>query len=275
MKIKKIIKSTQVFEGAGVKLNRVFGFQEVPLFDPFLLLDHFKSDHPQDYLRGFPWHPHRGIETVTYMLKGEIEHADSLGNLGIIQSGDVQWMTAGSGIIHQEMPQQGLGINGFQLWVNLAAKDKMTAPKYREILSKDIPEISHENYNLKVISGKFNETTGAVDDVNTDPQYFDVSLKPNTNFKYQKKEDYCLFLYHYEGVLFHNETKIPHLAAMLFEGEDELVLETKDEESKFLLISGKPIRQSIEWQGPIVMNNRKEIMLAFEEFQNGTFIKHK
>jgi len=275
MQIKQVFRSTQVYEGAGVKINRVFSFNEVPLFDPFLLLDHFKSDHPDDYLKGFPWHPHRGIETVTYMLKGEIEHGDSLGNIGIISPGDVQWMTAGSGIIHQEMPQQKNGINGFQLWVNLSAKDKMTEPKYREIKQSEIPVISEKNFTAKLIAGEFNGEKGAVTDVNTDPQYFDIELNTNDYFEYTIKKGYVLFLYLYQGILFHSETEILEGSAVLFENGDCLKVTSKKEKAHFLLISGKPIKQSIEWHGPIVMNNRQEIVKAFEEYQNGTFIKHK
>lgn len=275
MQIKKICRAQPVFEGAGVKLNRIFSSNEVPLFDPFLLLDHFKSDNPEDYLKGFPWHPHRGIETVTYMKNGEIEHSDSLGNVGIIYPGDVQWMTAASGIIHQEMPQKSNGINGFQLWVNLSASDKMTEPKYREIKKESIPSVVKGKAEIKLISGEFEGKKGVVTDVNTDPQYFDVSLQENSEFEYKIKSDYCIFIYLYEGKLMHNETELIEMSAILFENGDTLKLSTKSETANFLLISGKPIKQSIEWHGPIVMNNRQEIMQAFEEYQNGTFIKHK
>jgi quercetin 2,3-dioxygenase len=275
MKIKSIHKSQQVFEGAGVKLNRVFGFPEIPQFDPFLLLDHFQSDNPNDYMKGFPWHPHRGIETVTYMKNGEVEHSDSLGNKGIIKAGDVQWMTAGSGIIHQEMPKVSNGINGFQLWVNLASKDKMTNPKYREISKNEIPVIQYNNAIIKLIAGEFDGQQSVVTDVKSDPQYFDIELKENSSFEYSVKDKYCLFIYLYQGKLFHNDLEIPELSAVLFENGNNLILNTKNESASFLLVSGKPIRQSVEWHGPIVMNNRQEIIQAFEEYQNGTFIKHK
>jgi redox-sensitive bicupin YhaK (pirin superfamily) len=193
--VKQILKSRPTMEGAGVRLKRVFGYNEVPLFDPFLLLDHFGSDNPADYVRGFPWHPHRGIETVTYMLNGEVEHCDSIGSSGVIRSGDVQWMTAGSGIIHQEMPRRYDGLmRGFQLWVNLPAKKKMIEPKYRGITKDQIPTLEKEGIRIRVIARRIDETEGPVQDLAVDVEYFDVELSAGKTLSIRRKEtEACLY----------------------------------------------------------------------------------
>lgn len=278
--IKKILTSRPTLEGAGVKLKRVFGFNQVPLFDPFLLLDHFGSDNPADYLKGFPWHPHRGIETITYMKEGKVEHKDSLGNSGTIESGDVQWMTAGSGIIHQEMPKEYEGkMMGFQLWANLPAKDKMMNPRYRDVLESQIPEITiDEKVKVKIICGKIGDKRGPVTDIVTDPEYFDVLIDKEGSFLHEVKEDHTVFAFVYEGAAYFDSQKKKLISAgeiVLFDKGNVIKIYTKDQLVKFLLVSGKPLNEPVAWYGPIVMNTEKELQIAFQEYRNGTFIKHK
>lgn len=266
-------------EGAGVRLNRAFGFYEVPLFDPFLLLDDFGSNNPDDYIRGFPWHPHRGIETITYMIAGEVQHGDSLGNRGAIGTGDVQWMTAGSGIIHEEMPRRQEGMMaGFQLWSNLPSADKMMHPRYRDIRSDAIPEVElGQSAKAKIIAGEINGVKGPVQDVVTDPEYLDVTVNPNSEFRHRVERDHTVFAYIFEGEAFFDvdRTKLCGLKNVILFGDgEEVVVTTEDEHVRFLLISGKPIREPVAWRGPIVMNTKEELQVAFEEYQNGTFIKH-
>jgi len=266
-------------DGAGVHLNRVFGNSEVPNFDPFLLLDAFGSKNKSEYIKGFPWHPHRGIETITYLLKGSVEHGDSMGNSGVIATGDVQWMTAGSGIIHQEMPKGNNddGVYGFQLWANLPKSHKMMPPRYQEIKSSEIPEIITEhNVKIKIICGTVNETSGPVKDIVTNPEYLDISIPSETSWKYLINEDHCCFAYVYEGSISfsHNEGKeVSAGSVVLFEKGDSIEFSAKKENAKFILISGMPIGEPIAWYGPIVMNTDEEIDTAFEEYNNGTFVK--
>lgn len=279
-KVKKILKSRSTLEGAGVRLERVFGFHEVPLFDPFLLLDHFGSDNPDDYLAGFPWHPHRGIETITYMLEGEVEHEDSLGNKGVIKDGDVQWMTAGSGIIHQEMPHRSEGLmQGFQLWANLPAKNKMMHPRYRDIKKEEIPEFAvNDKVLVKIISGNVNGTKGPVQDIVTDPEYVDVSIQTDGIFNHPVKQGHTVLAYIFEGAgFFDNKQKeiTNKGSVVLFADGDFVEIYTKDKSVRFLLISGKPIGEPVAWNGPIVMNTENELRIAFQEYRNKTFIKHK
>lgn len=279
-KVKKILKSRSTLEGAGVRLERVFGFHEVPLFDPFLLLDHFGSDNPNDYLAGFPWHPHRGIETITYMLEGEVEHEDSLGNKGVIKDGDVQWMTAGSGIIHQEMPHRSEGLmQGFQLWANLPAKNKMMHPRYRDIKKEEIPEFAvNDKVHVKIISGNVNGTKGPVQDIVTDPEYVDVSIETDGIFKHPVKQGHTVLAYIFEGAgFFDNKQKeITNKGSVVLYADGDFVeIYTKDKSVRFLLISGKPIGEPVAWNGPIVMNTENELRIAFQEYRNKTFIKHK
>jgi len=279
-KIKKILKSRSTLEGAGVRLQRVFGFHEVSLFDPFLLLDHFGSDNPDDYLAGFPWHPHRGIETITYMLEGEVEHEDSLGNKGVIKSGDVQWMTAGSGIIHQEMPNSSEGLmQGFQLWANLPARNKMMHPRYRDVKKAEIPEFAvNENVMVKIIAGEVNGTKGPVQDIITDPEYIDVEIKPEGLFKHPIKRGHTVFAYVFKGEGFFDQKQnkmINEGSVVLFDDGDFVEISTKEKPVRFLLISGMPIGEPVAWYGPIVMNTEKELRVAFQEYRNNTFIKHK
>ena len=278
--VNKVLKSHPTIEGAGVHLKRVFGYQQVPLLDPFLLLDHFGSDNPQDYILGFPWHPHRGIETVTYMLDGAVEHGDSIGNSGMIQSGDVQWMTAGSGIIHQEMPKvfQGM-MTGFQLWVNLPAKEKMMNPRYRDVRSDTIPEVTiDQDIKIKIICGEVEGTKGPVQDIVVDTEYIDVTMPPNTKFERPFKKGYKVFAYLIDGDGYfepNSKGSITSEHLVIFEDGENIEINSRDQDLRFLLISGKPLDEPIAWYGPIVMNTDKELELAFEEYEKGTFIKKK
>jgi len=273
--VKKIIPASPVLEGAGVRLNRVFGFGDTELFDPFLLMDDFRSDTPADYLKGFPWHPHRGIETITYVLRGDVEHGDSLGNSGTISSGDVQWMTAGSGIIHQEMPKGDArgSMHGFQLWANLPARHKMTPPRYRDITAEMIPEVVSEGARVKVIAGSYGTAKGSVDDIFIDPMYLDVSLDANTDFQRPTPADHTVMLYGIDG---HGETSgspVKNRELALFDSGDEIAVSAGSDGLRFLLLSGKPLNEPIAWRGPIVMNTDEELQTAFREYQQGTFIK--
>ena len=273
-----INQSQPVMEGAGVRLRRAFGFSKERLFDPFLLLDDFRSDNPADYLSGFPNHPHRGIETITYLLAGDVEHGDSLGNSGTISSGDVQWMTAGSGIIHQEMPKgdaQG-AMQGFQLWANLPAKNKMMAPRYRDISADMIPSVTTQNGSIiKVIAGQFEGTRGPVDDIAIDPSYFDCTVPAKTLFSAPAPPSHTLILYIIEGSGYIDQQLVQNHDLILCGDGDTLQIEADDTPLRFLFISGKPLKEPIAWRGPIVMNSQEELDHAFAEYHNGTFIKHR
>jgi redox-sensitive bicupin YhaK (pirin superfamily) len=296
--IRKVIKSKPTIEGAGVHLKRAFGFSEAPELDPFLLLDDFRSNNPQYYIPGFPWHPHRGIETITYVLHGKVEHGDSIGNEGVISPGDVQWMTAGSGIIHQEMPRgdEAGHMGGFQLWANLPASHKMMDPRYRDVKSHQIPKISAGNgVAIRIICGQVEGTQGPVRDIVTDPEYLDVTIPAGTQFIHptqpghtvlayviEGKAWFCQekdpFTYEVEGANYFDIQRSPLMAdenLVLFDDGEQIVVSTENEPVRFLLISGKPIGEPVAWYGPIVMNTRKELQIAFEEYNNGTFIKHK
>ena len=277
--IKTIFKSQPTIEGAGVRLKRVFGYRETELMDPFLLLDHFGSDNPDDYMKGFPWHPHRGIETITYMIEGKVKHEDSLGNSGSIERGDVQWMTAGSGIIHQEMPHESDGhMMGFQLWANLPMSNKMMLPRYQDINAKDIPEVVTESgAKVRIICGKLDGTCGPVSKIVTNPEYMDVIIPPGKTFTHEVKEGHTVFAYVFEGSGYFDENKeklIEPDYLVLFGDGEQIVAMASDKQLRFLLVSGKPINESIAWYGPIVMNTREELELAFQEYRDGTFIKH-
>ena len=296
--IKRVWRSKPTIEGAGVHLRRGFGFSEVPMFDPFLLLDDFRSDNPSHYLKGFPWHPHRGIETITYVLRGDVEHGDSMGNRGTISSGDVQWMTAGSGIIHQEMPKgDGQGkMYGFQLWANLPASHKMMDPRYRDVKSSEIPEVTLANgTKVRIICGAVDGREGPVRDIVIDPEYLDMTVPPRSQFTHPTKRGYTVFgyiiggkgyfcqeknpfSYEVQGVNYFDTQRDPFLGnetVVLFDDGDEIMISTEDEAVRFLLVSGKPIGEPVAWYGPIVMNTREELRVAFEEYSVGTFIKHK
>jgi hypothetical protein len=280
-KIRKIFKSQPTIEGAGVHLRRAFGFDEVPLFDPFLMLDDFRGDKPEQYIKGFPWHPHRGIETITYMLHGEVEHGDSLGNKGVIRPGDVQWMTAGSGIIHQEMPKgdpKGL-MGGFQLWANLPAAQKMMDPRYRDVKREHIPAVNLKNgVEIQVICGDVAETKGPVQDIVIDPQYLDVSVPRDSEFIHAVKRGHTAFAYIFNGSGRFDDQKATSLARenlILFSDGDQVAVRTGEEPVRFLLISGKPIGEPVAWRGPIEMNTQEELKVAFDEYRSGAFIKHQ
>lgn len=261
-------------EGAGVRLRRVFGYSEKELVDPFLLLDHFGSKNPKDYLAGFPWHPHRGIETVTYLVEGKIEHKDSLNNSGVINSGDVQWMTAGSGIIHQEMPQKYDGeMRGFQLWVNLPRAKKMTAPLYREVLSSAIPSVETPEGRVLVVAGDYEGVRGPVQDIVVEPAFFDVAVHAGKSLALPVKKADRVIVYVFEGsLLFGDEAVGPAEAALLGPGE-KVLLSAGPAPVRCLFLSGRPLGEPIAWQGPVVMNTRSELEQAFRDYSEGTFVK--
>ncbi len=278
-KIKETLKSKPILEGAGVHLKRAFGYYEVPQFDPFLMMDDFRNDDSNKFLRGFPWHPHRGIETITYILDGAVEHKDNLGNSGILLSGDVQWMTAGSGIIHQEMPKgtDDGRILGFQLWANLPASRKMMKPRYQDVMNKDIPElVTDKGTRIKILCGTVNGVQGPVRDIIIDPEYLDITVPEGSEYAHKTKKGYTVFLYviggkgHTGG---ENKTLIENEMIVLFEDGDQVVITTEKEPVRFLFLSGKPLCEPVAWGGPIVMNTQEEVDLAFEEYRNGTFIK--
>ena len=284
-------------EGAGVHLHRAFGFHNPEQMDPFLLFDDFRNEHPRDYQRGFPWHPHRGIETITYVLAGTVDHADSLGNTGSLGAGDVQWMTAGSGILHQEMPQGNKAgqMHGFQLWANLPGHLKMTQPRYQDVNSRDIPEIQDDDGTIvRVIVGKFWGKTGPVDGIAADPQYLDISVPAGVKKTFKVDTHKSAFAYVFEGKGNFRDASRPRgvLLEMEVRGEevnirdmsgdrtlvqfgrgDEVTVQAGDHGVRFLLISGAPIREPVAWHGPIVMNSDAEIRQAMADLRNGTFIK--
>ncbi|MBA4421203.1 MAG: hypothetical protein C0391_08645 [Anaerolinea sp.] len=268
-------------EGAGVHLNRAFGFGQTSEFDPYLMLDDFRGDDPELYQAGFPWHPHRGIETITYMLEGKAEHQDSLGNKGIIDPGDVQWMTAGSGIIHQEMPIGNANgkMGGFQLWANLPSDQKMMDPRYREIKSTDIPDVQLPGGgSARVIAGNVNGVTGSVSEIVIAPEYLDVRLPANATFKHPTTSSHTVFCYVYSG----SGNFVPEGTALakngglvLFEVGDEIMVTAGDEGVRFLLISGEPLYEPVAWYGPIVMNTQEELNTAMRELRENSFIKFR
>jgi redox-sensitive bicupin YhaK (pirin superfamily) len=295
--IRKIVKSHATVEGAGVHLHRAIGLGSPEEYDPFLLLDDFRSDTPDEYRAGFPWHPHRGMETITYVLRGEVEHQDSLRNRGVIAPGDVQWMSAGSGIIHQEMPRgdERGAMHGFQLWANLPAASKMTEPRYRGIVAAEIPEVTDPSgATIKIIAGTANGVAGPVRDVVTQPEYLDVTVPPGVTFTRATPEGHTVFAYviggravfnhqddpysyQTEGDTYFDEERDPLIGdrhLVLFGDGDTVVVSAGEEPLRFLLISGKPIGEPIAWRGPIVMNTQAELRVAFDELDRGTFIKH-
>lgn len=271
--------SEPTLEGAGVHLRRVFGHGAEEQFDPFLMMDDFRGDHPSAYSKGFPWHPHRGIETITYMIEGECDHGDSLGNSGTICAGDVQWMTAGSGIIHQEMPRgtETGRMGGFQLWANLPAAHKMTEPRYRGIESASIPEVASGGALIRVIAGTVGDVTGPVTDVTVQPEYLDVTLAPRTVWEHPVPNGHTAFAYLFDGAgrFGASGESVPagHGTLVLFGDGDLVSVTTDDEGARFLLASGKPLREPIAWRGPIVMNTREELNEAWRELDEGTFVK--
>lgn len=274
--VAEAFRAHETFEGAGVRLSRGFGFFETPRFDPFLLFDDFSSPNPPDYLPGFPWHPHRGMETVTYVLDGDIRHRDSIGNSGSINKGDVQWMTAGSGIVHEEMPQGSGGLFGFQLWINLPQKNKMISPRYQDIRAKEIPEIIDRDARVKVIAGATLGTTGPIEDIVASPTYLDAILPPGKNWTSSVPDGHTAFVYVVDGALAAEEgaeVRHPKGTIVLFERAGDLVyLRAGTTGARFLLVSGKPVGEPIAWRGPIVMNTQEELRTAFLDLERGTFI---
>jgi redox-sensitive bicupin YhaK (pirin superfamily) len=279
--IRKVWQARPTIEGAGVHLKRAFGNQEAPRLDPFLLLDDFRSNDPSKYLPGFPWHPHRGIETITYVLEGDVEHGDSMGNRGDITAGDVQWMTAGSGIVHQEMPKGDAKgcMGGFQLWANLPASHKMMDPRYRDVKRGEIPEVSMEGgTKVKIVCGRVNGVQGPVRDIVTDPEYLDVAVPKGASFTHPVKKGHTVFAYVIEGSAYFDTERVflcgPETLVHYGEG-DAVSITAEKEPARFLLVSGNPIGEPVAWYGPIVMNTSEEIRIAFDEYRNGTFIKHR
>ena len=296
-RIHSIRKSRPTIEGAGVHLKRAFGYGEVPQYDPFLMLDDFHTSRPEEYLPGFPWHPHRGIETITYILEGLVAHGDSMGNKGVIGPGEIQWMTAGSGIIHQEMPQQSPTgtMWGFQFWANLPAAKKMMAPRYRDVKVADIPEIRvGDSARVMIISGIINGVRGPVRDIVIEPEFLDVVVAAGGTFTHAVKPGHTAFAYVLDGEGYFDEQRTvfahPRFGAgwsdlarpcacgpetvVLYERKgDQIVVTTEKRAVRFLLLTGKPLGEPVAWYGPIVMNTQEELRVAFEEYENGKFVK--
>jgi hypothetical protein len=297
--VKRIVESKSTMEGAGVRLRRAFGFGDTTSTDPFLLLDDFRNDRPEDYRAGFPWHPHRGIETITYVLAGAVEHQDSLGNRGKLGAGDVQWMTAGSGILHQEMPEGDSSgrMHGFQLWANLPASLKMTAPRYQDVKAGEIPEIVDDDGTaVRVVCGSFWGRSGPVEGVAADPRYLDIRVPPGRRKAFPVDSRSRAFAYVFEGAGTFRDASEPmgvltekevlgeelvvhertgNRSLVLFGSGDEVVVQAGDEGIRFLLVSGRPLEEPVAWYGPIVMNSQAELRQAVKELRDGTFIKHR
>ncbi len=296
--VRKVVQATPTREGAGVKLQRAFGFGDTSEFDPFLLFDDFRNENPEDYLAGFPWHPHRGIETITYVLAGTVEHGDSLGNRGNLTAGDVQWMTAGSGILHQEMPRGDARgrMHGFQLWANLPSSLKMTKPRYQDVAGKDIPEVVDDDGTaVRVICGEFWGRKGPIEGVAADPRYLDVSVAPGRTKRLAVETSRHAFAYVFAGSGSFRDASAPqgvlteeiasgatvrdhdttNRSLVLFDRGDEVVVQAGDEGIRFLLVSGKPIEEPVAWYGPIVMNTKEQLQQALTELRSGTFIKER
>lgn len=296
--IKKVITAKPTIEGAGVHLRRAFGFGDTSAFDPFLLLDDFRNEDPEDYQAGFPWHPHRGIETITYVLAGTVDHGDSLGNRGSLGVGDVQWMTAGSGILHQEMPHGDMDgrMHGFQLWANLPSALKMTDPRYQDIPSEGIPDVTDDDgTNVRIICGTFWGRTGPVDGIAAEPSYLDVTVPPGQLKRLPVETFRKAFAYVFEGSGQFRDAPGPRTvrteiagtddgplvesvgnrSLVLFDQGDEVVVQAGDDGIRFLLVSGRPIGEPVAWRGPIVMNTDEELQQAYRELKNDTFIKHR
>ena len=293
--VKRLIEAKPVVEGAGVRLRRAFGFGETGDFDPFLLFDDFRNENPDDYIAGFPWHPHRGIETITYVLAGTVDHGDSLGNRGALEAGDVQWMTAGSGILHQEMPKGDARgrMHGFQLWANLPSSLKMTAPRYQDVTGADIPAVTDDDgTTVRVICGSFWGKAGPVDGIAADPRYLDVSVPAGVRRTLPVETNRHAFAYVFDGGGTFRDASAPQAVLaervdgvarpdaanrnlVLFDSGDEVTVQAGDQGIRFLLVSGKPLQEPVAWRGPIVMNTSEEIRQAFAELQDGTFIRQR
>ena len=298
--VKRIVEAQPHIEGAGVRLRRAFGFGDTEETDPFLLFDDFRGDQPTDYMAGFPWHPHRGIETITYVLAGTVNHSDSLGNQGALGAGDIQWMTAGSGILHQEMPQgdDAGRMHGFQLWANLPAAAKMTTPRYQDVVGADIPEVTDDDgTTVRIICGDFWGQRGPVDGIAADPRYLDVYVPPGKRKTLPVEMNRHGFAYIFDGAGSFRDASDPQTVVtevmeagipdatsvdmtgnrnlILFDSGDEITVQAGDAGIRFLLVSGKPIEEPVAWRGPIVMNSQDELQAAFRELQEGTFIRKR
>ncbi len=281
-KINKITKGKPAVDGAGVKLVRVIGFNDTKDYDPFLMLDAFDSVNAEDYTKGFPWHPHRGIETITYLINGDIEHGDSLGNSGSILDGDCQWMTAGSGIIHQEMPKASNRMLGAQLWLNLPAKDKMVQPSYGDIKAESVPIVDENGAKVHIIAGEYLGQKGAFEGKYIKATYLDVELSANQEWSFINDSENTLFIYIFAGKAIFDPQKstdntedlIDEKQAVLFGQGDKFWIKSAKQDMRFILLSAKPLKETIAWGGPIVMNTKEELDLAFRELDNKTFIKH-
>ena len=294
--VKEVIQTKPTLEGAGVKLQRAFGFGKTTEFDPFLLLDDFRNNNPEDYLKGFPWHPHRGIETITYVLAGTVEHGDSMGNHGAIAAGDVQWMTAGSGIVHQEMPKgdEAGRMHGFQLWANLPSSLKMTAPRYQEVKAGEIPVVTDDDgTQVRIVCGNFWGTSGPVDGIAAEPVYLDVSVPPGHRKSLPVETTRHAFAYVFggdgkfcnasgplavptEGVGWADmapPSEADNRSLILFDRGDEVTVQAGEDGIRFLLVSGKPLEEPVAWYGPIVMNTQEQLQQAFKELEQGKFLK--
>lgn len=274
--ITRLVRGTPAIDGAGVRLVRVLGTSTIRDFDPFLMLDAFDSRNPADYVRGFPMHPHRGIETFTYLVRGEIDHKDSLGNEGRIMDGSCQWMTAGGGILHQEMPRPAERLLGLQLWINLPARAKMVAPRYRDLTSSMIPEISEPGGKVRVVAGSYKDSKGATRGEYVDARFLDIALQPEGRLNVDTRPGDTVFVYGLEGScrFGDNEELVPARQALLFSDGDTLSMRAGPEGSRMVMVSGAPLREPVAWGGPIVMNTEAELDQAFTELERGTFIRH-
>lgn len=274
--IKRYFHGKDGQDGAGVKLIRCFGYNDVEDFDPFLMMDFFDSTDPEDYIKGFPWHPHRGIETITYLIEGCIKHEDSLSNKGEIRAGDCQWMNAGSGILHQEMPQVSDRMLGTQIWLNLPKKDKMSSPYYQDIKKEQIPVYENDGLIVRIIAGEYEGLEGPIKKELTEPLFFDISLDENSEFILDLQDNFYSYSFVVEGEVNYNQNEeniVGKRTGVLFEDKGKIRINTKDKKARIFLLAGKPLKEEIAWGGPIVMNTKEELDEAFRQLQNGTFIK--
>jgi len=277
-KINKYFIGKPAIDGAGVNLYRTFGYPDIPEFDPFLMMDFFDSKNPEDYIKGFPWHPHRGIETITYLIEGEIAHEDSMGNKGVIKAGDCQWMRAGSGILHQEMPQASNQMLGVQIWLNLSKNEKMTESKYRDITKDMIPVYESKDYKVHIIAGEFGGLKGVLENITTQPSFFDIELNSNSEFIYKLDSSFNAYAFLIRGKAAFDEDiekLISFPNGVLYEEGDSIKVTTGEKSARFLLLTGKKLNEPIAWGGPIVMNTKEELDIAFTDIKEGSFIKTK
>ncbi len=276
-KVKKYFEGRETQDGAGVKLRRCFGYQQIPDFDPFLMMDFFDSTNPEDYRRGFPWHPHRGIETVTYLIKGEIDHGDSIGNQGVIEDGQCQWMTAGSGILHQELPQPSPEMLGVQVWLNLAADNKMTEPQYGDITADMIPVYEDQDKKVHIIAGEYAGLSGEIQRIDTKPIFFDVELDSESEFIFELPSEFNAYAFLIRGQANfdpEDEEFKNYPQGVLYKKGKKIKVNTDKRSARFLFLAGKKLEEPVAWGGPIVMNTEEELETASRELNNGTFVKN-